>query len=484
MRIELGSRILVHDPPAAFAQAWKERAEFQNPAWVKARRFGRRTFGIEPTIRLYEERGGVLELPLGLWGRMSQSLHAGVEVLDRRVAFPQARVPWLGQLYPYQADAARRLFEGGGGVIVGPMASGKTEMGMGVVCKLGEPALWMAPTLDLLDQARERATDLMRVDPDEAFGVIADGQFRLGSLITFATIQSLRNRDLGDLGRHFGVVILDEAHHAPAQTFSMVLQALPGHFRAGLTATPDRADGLGPMMLAVLGPIRATLSTEALIGEGRLMRPSVVQVETPFRLTPEEEVVYEGNYSGLVDRAGEDPVRNAMIVRTTIAEARAGHQCLILTERIWHANYLADLLRDEAPDVAAAAVTSDTPRAERAAAIAAMREGTMRVLVSSQIANEGLNIRTLDRLLIAFGGKEANRTRQRVGRIMRTADGKDPPMVVDFVDPHCSVLARQANARRDLVYRPLRAPLSRVGLPASQALAQDATLTQLLSQAG
>jgi len=291
----------------------------------------------------------------------------------------------------------------------------------------------------LAQQALERARDLFDL-PAGAFGMVGDGKDRLGTHLTVATVQTLARRELEELAGRFGVVVLDEAHHAPAASFVNVLQAFPARYRLGLTATPDRADGLGGAMLAVLGPAAARLTTADLAAAGRVLVPTVRQAAFRYR--------YRDDFAALLAALCADPARNGLIAATVAAEARAGHRCLVLSERVEHCHLLAEALAAAAPAAPAAVLTGTVPPKRRAEALEALRSGRLRVLLATKLADEGLDLPALERLFLATGGRAAGRLQQQLGRVMRSPPGKAAPVVFDFVDPLVGVLAAQACAGR------------------------------------
>ncbi len=346
MRVEIGAMLHVHDAPPDVAARLQDRATFRNPEHRKRERLGLSTWGVPPDLLLWRAEGGALVLPRGLLGEVRRAA-PNIILADSRLTLGAVDFRWRGALRPEQKQAAGAAFHAEGGVVVGPCGSGKTEMGLACIAAWRQSTLWIVHTNDLARQALERAQSLFGL-PADAFGMIGDGRYQVGTRLTVATVQTLVRRDLGALSGYFGAIVLDEAHHAPASTFLHVLQAFPARFRLGLTATPDRADGLGGAMLAVFGPVAARLTTADLAAAGRVLLPTVWQVATAFRYT------YQADYGALLAALCADPDRNALIAETAAAEVRAGHACLVLSERVGHCHLLASTMAAEAPDVPSA----------------------------------------------------------------------------------------------------------------------------------
>ncbi len=102
----------------------------------------------------------------------------------------------------------------------------------------------------------------------------------------------------------------------------------------------------------------------------------------------------------------------------------------------------------------------------RAGVLGGLRDGAVRVLFATKLADEGLDVPALSRVFLATGGRAAGRVGQQIGRVMRTAAGKHGAVVFDFCDWRVGVLAAQAKARARDVYGPLGARVQRGGVPA------------------
>ncbi len=455
----LDSHVVLTNVPSASIPPLTAMATYPNPAWVQAERMGRSLIGIPRSLNLWGWMGPSLRLPRGLWTHIQMQLGPCPFIEDHRVVFPKIDFHWRGQLRPEQRQAVIKALQSDDGVLVAPPGAGKTNMALAYIAARRQPALFLVPTRELAYQALERARQLFDL-PAEAFGLLGDGTECVGTHLTVGIVATLVRRDLPKLSERFGTLVGDESHHVPAQTVRQVVEAFPARYRLGITATPNRQDGLGPMMLAVMGPVSATLTTKDLVQSERLILPQVRQIETQFAYP------YTENYHELMAALIADADRNALVVAYVTQEARAGHRILVLSERIAHVQTLYQLCREAAPEIQAEFLTGTTPKSRRMALLDAMRHGDLSVLFASKIADEGLDLPSLDRIALATGGRSESRVAQRVGRIMRPAPGKVGATVLDFVDWNSPVLAAQAKARYWRVYRPLGARVTREGVVA------------------
>lgn len=444
-------------PPRSLATLHRALS-FPNPEFVMRQRMGRWTGATPEEICLIgREEGrdgqGRLVFPRGAVGTLRAAVaSAGAELAfdDQRVRHEALDLPFSFTLRDYQEEAVVALVRHTQGTAVLPCGAGKTVIGAGAIARCGQPALVLVHTHDLLEQWRDTLRAALEVEP----GVIADGKLAPAD-VTVATVQTLANlspRDLAAVGTRFGCVIVDECHHVPATTFREVVGALPALYRFGLTATPERSDGLTPMLRFALGEPVFSIEHGRLVDAGHLVVPEVVAVHTGVNVPAD-------SHSELVSRLVRHPGRNAQILDLVTESTFGGKATLVLSGRVDHCEHLAAKLCED--DVAAAALTGRTPKAKRSAILDAFREGELAVVCATSLADEGLDVSRLERLILATPARAEGRTIQRLGRLMRPHPGKGTPILYDLVDDH--PMARRQHTARRRAYRKVLgedAPLS------------------------
>lgn len=341
----------------------------------------------------------------------------------------------------YQRAALAAWWPHKSGIIVAPCGAGKTAIGLTAALHLPTPALVLVHTGDLLRQWKERA---------EALGIevatVSEGNGPVRARLVVATMQTLSmwpRRQLAEWGAGFGLVICDEAHHVPCATLTDVLYEMPGRYRLGLTATPTRADGLTPILLGHMGPIRAEVSRQALAGAGAIIVPRVERIATAW------EPDAEADYVQMVTDATKDDARNIQIADLAAEAVKAGRHVLIQTERVEHARVLSRLIGDRHGLGSVAVYGALSPKA-RALALERVASGACPILIATQLADEGLDLPILDTLILGVPQRNAARLEQRVGRVARPAPGKTDAIVYDLLD---GGLAARLQWARLKVYR-------------------------------
>lgn len=360
----------------------------------------------------------------------------GVGAEDRRVRPPADRHARAVEPRPYQSKALRAWADAGGeGVVTAPCGAGKTVIGMSAIVRCPTPALVLVHTGDLV--AQWAAVAARWGVPTE---VCAEGSgLKVGRLV-IATIQGVSRLPfdaVAEWGRHFGLVVTDEAHHVPADTWSRTLYALPGRWRLGLTATPDREDGLTPLLHWHNGPTVFEIDHRDLVEAGVVIAPRVVRIDTGWE--PQAE-----DWGEMLTEATESDARNATLLDAVRRLVAGGRHVMVQTERTAHAEAVATVLAEEG--IPAAALHGKVPEKKRAERLAGAASGAIRVITATQLGDEGLDLPILDALVLGVPQRNPGRLEQRVGRVSRARPGKHDAIVVDLVDG--GMLSRLWWARR------------------------------------
>ena len=444
VRAVVDSTIRLPGLPAKAAELLRRGLTFPNPEYVNRVRFERWVGATPEEICLAEvDADGTWRVPRGAVAVVRRALAAVGEPVafeDHRMRRPEVDHALRLELRDYQARAAGELVRHVQGCIVVPCGGGKTVIGAAAIAATRQPALVLVHTRDLVDQWRGAIQQALGLQA----GVVADGTFALAE-VTVATVQTLAALDdtpLAELGQRFGAVVIDEAHHTPASTFRRLLAHLPGRYRFGLTATPDRADGLTPLLDLCIGPTVFRIRHEELVQAGHLVVPRVEPVATGCAPGATD-------HTRLVDQLTHDAARNRLIVDLASREAAAGLAVLILSGRVEHCEHLAALLREAG--VGAEALTGRVARCRRSELLDRFRRGDLRVVCATSLADEGLDVARLERLILATPARAEGRTIQRLGRLMRPHAGKQTPVLFDLVDD--TPLARRQFAARKRAYR-------------------------------
>lgn len=312
-----------------------------------------------------------------------------------------------------------------------PTGTGKTVVFATLARELGWPTLVLAHRDELVRQTVEKFS---LVWPEASLGVVQGPLNDLGYRVTVASVQTVcQPRRLADLTRWpYGLVVVDEAHHAVAPTWRRVLQAVGAGTSAvlvGFTATAVRGDGGG------LGGVFTRLSyargIEWMVRRGYLAPPRGVRVRTNVNV----DAAATGSDGDFADR-GLEPLVNTANRNALIAEAfarfAASRKALVFCAGVRHAHDLAATFR--AAGVAAEAVDGTLSLADRRARLGRFREGATRVVCNYGVLTEGYDEPSVDAVVVARPTKSRTLYTQMVGRGLRPYPGKADCLVLDVAD--------------------------------------------------
>lgn len=266
----------------------------------------------------------------------------------------------------------------------------------------------------------------------------------------FGSVQSLSQLDLTELDpAHFDLVVVDEFHHAMASTYRRLLEHLTPKVLVGLTATPERTDG-ADVREWFDGRTAVELRLWEALEQGLLAPFQYFGIHDDVAL---EQVRWKRgrgyDIAELTNVYTGDDHRVRLILKAVHhkVENPGRMRALGFCVSIQHAEFMAE--RFSAAGIPSQAITSQTSREERAAALAALRDRTVNVLFAVDLFNEGLDIPTVDTVLFLRPTESATVFLQQLGRGLRLAEDKACLTVLDFIG------AQHQEFRFDLRFRAL-----------------------------
>ncbi len=436
-----------------FIQNIKNRLTVDNPVYLKNKKMGFWTGNIPKVIKFWKNCKNWLILPRGFKNSLFKELkirNLPYKVTDLRIINKPVRFYSTIKLRPYQIPAVERAIKFEQGIIEAPCGAGKTVVGIEIIARAGQNSLWLVHTKELAEQAIERIKHFLNI-PADKIGFLGNNHWKMGEYITVGMVQTLSKRNLtSDFIKHFGLVILDEAHHTPAYSFMKVIEQFPSYYRFGFTATPYRADGLGMLMYYQIGYTVFKITQEDLSVDGNLVKPSLKRINTDFYYE------YRDDFTSMIDSLTENKKRNNLIINILIDEIKGGHYCLILSDRVKHCQELNNLLKVLYPEARCTVLTGDLSKSARTRIVNLVNEGKLNaIFATSRLAEEGLDWKILDRLFLTCPSRSKRKIQQSIGRIQRPCEGKADAIVYDFVDARIDILASQYKSRFFSVYETL-----------------------------
>jgi superfamily II DNA or RNA helicase len=390
--------------------------------------------------------GQWIEIPRGAWHLVGQ-----LDYEDFRKRPPAPELDFNVELdridldprFEGQSKCVETMLREEQGLVIRAPGTGKTQIALAFAARCKTPVLVLVHTKDILDQWVEYAGNAL---PGTEIGIIQGSTFEPRQ-ITIGMVQTVKRYVTDEkFWRRFGAVILDEAHHAAAVSFEIILNNSPSFYRFGFTATDTRADGMHPYLKHVIGPVIHKQKFAAPI------HTSVVPIYTHFFIP------YRGSFdwTRMIDRLISDPGRNQQIADVVDRECRSGNSVLVLSRRIEHLERLASLVESKGR-----ILTGDVERSERKRILHDFREGRIECLFATQLADEALDVPRCNRLVLVHPGKHDGRITQQVGRAIRKFENKQDAIIYDVVDKRVRPLARQWQLRKHTYKYKLHLPIQR-----------------------
>lgn len=437
MEFSVGACITITNPSKEIVEYCKENLVIDNPEYAKKVRMHFWVGNTPKTMRLYQRNGDQLIIPYGLLRELLHEIQFADKVTKE---FQPAEHIDYGKplpLYDYQQYAVRMLQASQYGILQSKAGSGKTQMGIALTKLYGVKTLWITHTVDLLNQSKTRAEKYI---DHSLIGTITGGKVDIGKGITFATVQTLSKLDLSQFKNTWDLIIVDECHRVAGTPtaltmFYKVLNQLCARHKFGLSATVHRADGMIKATYAVLGGISYIVPDEAVAD--KTMKVGVCPVSTGVQMSY-ECLNTDGtiNYAKLITYITEHEERNQLIIDKIVENQE--HPALILSDRLLHLTTLRDMLPlDMLINSAMVSGKMNTKKGkeEREAILEKMRNGQLKYLFATySLAKEGLDVPCLERLYLTTPQKDYAVITQSIGRIARISEGKNPPVVYDFID--------------------------------------------------
>jgi len=348
------------------------------------------------------------------------------------------------KLRNYQNDALNKWFQKKKGAVVMPTGSGKTVFAMKLIEKVNSPTFIVVPTLDLVDQWKKELKKAFSMEIGEF-----TGNKKTLEPITVSTYNSAYI-NASYLGNKFKLLIFDEVHHLPADSFRQIAEMFASPYRLGLTATFERDDELHEELPRLIGDKIYEISPEPLAGEFLAdFETKIISVE----FTEKEQEKYDDaqalfnnylisrnikmrgpkDFQKIVMRSGRDPEAREAILARNKAEKLAFNSINKITD-------LAKLLDKDNRTIIFTkynnmvykiskrflipCITHKTKKDERKEILDKFKKGIYCSIVSSQVLDEGINVPEANIGIILSGTGSSREFIQRLGRLLRPAKNK------------------------------------------------------------
>jgi len=317
----------------------------------------------------------------------------------------------------YQKEASNRFFCADGeqsGVIVLPCGSGKTVVGIEIVCRLGLHALVLTPTQTSAQQWIHEFQDKTNISSDDISLYEFGSPLRPITVTTYQKVAAKtkmgNHKHLDALTRHpWGIVVYDEVHMLPAPLFRLAAD-LQGTRRLGLTATLIREDGAEVDVFSLIGSKIYEVPWKQLEAEGFLATVRCVEIRVP--LSPGDLLLYQSANARERHRIASLNPNKVRVLRQLLKQHQ-NHSILVLGHYL---QQLADIARQLDYPL----ITGQTPQDIRESTFESFRNKSIRQLILSRVANMAVDLPCAS-VAVQVSGLYGSRQEeaQRLGRLLR-----------------------------------------------------------------
>jgi len=329
------------------------------------------------------------------------------------------------KLYAFQKEAVDKWCTNGyRGTVVIPTGGGKTFVALEAIRRLSVSTLVCVTTKELAEQWRGRLKEALGIDA----GMLGDTKREIRP-VTVAIYNSA-TKYISLIKNRFGLLVCDECHHVPAQTFKTVAIAMKSPYRLALSATPKRYDMNEALVFFTCGKVVYTANYQELVR---------LKLACPLRfyriyvdLTSDEVMQYSSidsanifSFTKLAKIAYKAERKYTVLGK--LLEKLKDRKIIVFTQYVDQAERAHKVAREV---MKSAILTGSTKDRERV--FDRFRSGKVNCIVSTTVLDEGIDVPDADVAIVLSGSGSERQLMQRIGRVLRHRDGKTA-LVVEIV---------------------------------------------------
>ena len=328
----------------------------------------------------------------------------------------------------------------GGGIISLKCGGGKTVLALHIISMLKKKTIVVVHKDFLMTQWRDRILQFL---PEARIGKIQQNTIDINDKdIVLSMVQSLSMKEYDeDTFSSFGLAVFDECHHLGAEVFSKSMQKVASKYMLGLSATPNRKDGLKKVFEWFIGPIVYMTKDK----NEDFVEVQLISYDCNDEKYCKEEKTFKGDacMPRMINNICEYYPRTKMILDLTKKYFSDSRKILILSDRRGHLDLMEEYInKNIAPDNVGQYVGGMKPNELR------ISQDKDIILGTFSMASEGMDIPKLNTVILASPKSDVE---QSVGRIFRekACDRTHHPLIIDIIDDF-SLFKKQAEKRQKL----------------------------------
>jgi len=326
----------------------------------------------------------------------------------------------------YQKRAIRKAIKYKRGIIFHPTGTGKSIVFLGIVSAIKGNILILCHSTDIIKQIY---TDAIKFNFKDCLLLDANNyKLKNKHSLIISTIQTFKSRMTKQDYKYFDCIIVDECHRI-SNMYSHVLEKLEAPIRIGLTGTLPTNSKRKLLVQSLLGKIIDKLTPKQAEKKEILSKAKVKIIKVPICLNE----IKKGNYQEIYhSRIIHNHIRNSLIVNKAIELQNQNKSCLILIKNIQHGINIQENFKLNGFNVPF--LSGNSKSNTRILTKNNLLKKHIKTLITSVIFLTGVNIPSLDCIIMALGDKSEIQVIQAAGRCLRKTETKSKAQIIDFLD--------------------------------------------------
>lgn len=465
LKIVLANQIFIYkeNVKSRMQNQIRRMVAYSNSEFYKNQAMGFSTQGMPRIVYCGSDTEDYICIPRGCEEKLLEILQDSeihYQLLDERQKGKKIHISFSGELYPEQEIAATKMLENDIGILSAATAFGKTAVSAYLVSQRKVNTLILVHNREIMKNWVEDFEKFLQINEEPPEYITPKGRVKkrksvigrmyanhnsVTGIIDVVMISSLGKRDeINELVKNYGMVIMDECHHAGAQTSLDVLNEVNAKYVYGLTATPKRDDGQEKKIFMQFGPIRYRYTAKDK-AKAQGIEHYVYPRFTRLVNSEGEKLKINEAYKAVIT----SEIRNQQIVDDVFECIQNGRTPLVLTKFKEHASLLMEKLQNKSDHIFLLQGGKSTK--ERDLIREKMRnvpatESVILVAIGQYIG-EGFNYPRLDTMMLTTPISYDGNVEQYAGRLHRDYEEKKEVIIYDYVDTHIRVLEKMYHKR-------------------------------------
>lgn len=454
----------------------RRMAAISNPVYYKNQAIGMSNYDTSRWIYLGQDHlSGYIEIPRGLYSTLIENMEQAkisYEIEDERQIGRNINVEFKGELREEQKDAMNEMLKFDNGILHAATAFGKTVVCSAIIAEKKVNTLIILESSALIEQWKESLEKFLDIDEElpeyktktgklkvrkELVGKLQGAHDSMTGIVDIAMAGSLcKKGEFHNFLNQYGMVLVDECHHAASDTISNVLKEVKAKYVYGVTATPKRGDGLEKINYMLLGPIRYSYTAKEKAksqGIEHLVYPRFTPIVAPRGVITEKMHPNEA-----YDIIRDNEIRDDLIIGDIRECVSVGRTPVVLSRYKEHSEKLYGRLKDYADHVFL--MTGNNSKKDHKKILEQLYQvdarESMILIATGSLIGEGFDFPRLDTLFMAMPVSFRSVVEQYAGRLNRDYEGKENVIVYDYVDSHIpmfdNMYAKRLKAYKQIGY--------------------------------